>query len=64
VDWGSVESAAECAAHIASSLLVVPYSNALLKAPASTAGRHHMLFHGPPGVGKTMLAERVPGLAP
>ena len=23
-----------------------------------------MLFHGPPGVGKTMLAERAPGLLP
>jgi magnesium chelatase family protein len=30
----------------------------------AAAGRHHMLFHGPPGVGETMLAERVPGLLP
>jgi magnesium chelatase family protein len=30
----------------------------------AAAGRHHMLFHGPPSVGKTMLAERVPGLLP
>jgi magnesium chelatase family protein len=30
----------------------------------AAAGRHHMLFHGPPGVGKPMLAERVPGLLP
>ncbi|HEY5848642.1 MAG TPA: YifB family Mg chelatase-like AAA ATPase, partial [Microlunatus sp.] len=30
----------------------------------AAAGRHHMFFHGPPGVGKTMLAERVPGLLP
>jgi hypothetical protein len=28
----------------------------------AAAGRHHMLFHGSPGVGKTMPAERVPGL--
>ena len=30
----------------------------------AAAGRHHMLFHGPPGVGKTMLAQRVPALLP
>ncbi|MFF4404628.1 YifB family Mg chelatase-like AAA ATPase [Streptomyces sp. NPDC001404] len=30
----------------------------------AAAGRHHLLFHGPPGAGKTMLAERLPGLLP
>ncbi|MGP3972498.1 YifB family Mg chelatase-like AAA ATPase [Streptomyces sp. 8N114] len=30
----------------------------------SAAGRHHIYFKGPPGAGKTMLAERLPGLLP
>ncbi|MDR1767813.1 MAG: YifB family Mg chelatase-like AAA ATPase [Propionibacteriaceae bacterium] len=30
----------------------------------AAAGRHHAFLHGPPGVGKTLLAERLPGIAP
>ena len=43
---------------------VVGQAEAKWACEVAAVGRHHMLFHGPPGVGKTMLAERVPGLLP
>lgn len=39
-----------------------PEARAALEVAA--AGRHHMLMVGAPGAGKTMLAERLPGILP
>jgi magnesium chelatase family protein len=37
---------------------------ARLALEVAAAGGHHLYLHGPPGAGKTMLAERLPGILP
>ncbi len=43
---------------------VVGQPDARLAVEVAAAGGHHLLMTGPPGVGKTMLASRLPGLLP
>lgn len=43
---------------------VVGQAEAKLALEIAAAGAHHLLLAGPPGAGKTMLAERLPGLLP
>ncbi|EFQ83153.1 Mg chelatase-like protein [Aeromicrobium marinum DSM 15272] len=43
---------------------VAGQEDARLAVLVAAAGGHHLLMTGPPGIGKTMLAQRLPGLLP
>lgn len=57
-DWGTRQSGALDLAE------VIGQGQGRYALEVAAAGGHHLLLTGPPGAGKTMLAERLPGLLP
>ena len=60
-DVAAATSKPEPAAELAD---VVGQSHARFAVEVAAAGAHHLMLTGPPGIGKTMLAQRLPGLLP
>ncbi len=58
------DSDQECLPSLADMADVVGQGEARAALEVAAAGGHHMLLLGPPGAGKTMLAERLPGILP
>lgn len=63
-DSNGKEEAVELSAPVPDLADVAGQHEARFALEVAAAGAHHMLMVGPPGAGKTMLAERLPGLLP
>lgn len=61
---GRVETQAPPVEHPTDLADVVGQTQAKYAIEVAAAGAHHLTLTGPPGVGKTMLAQRLPGLLP
>ncbi|OKH84044.1 hypothetical protein EB75_06055 [Mycobacterium sp. ST-F2] len=59
-----VDTTAPPAADIVDLADVVGQTQARWAVEIAAAGAHHLMLTGPPGIGKTMLAQRLPGLLP
>jgi len=62
--WSEDIEASEPEAPLRDLADVVGQGEAKWALEVAAAGRHHLFLHGPPGAGKTLLAERLPGLLP
>ena len=59
-----IETQAPVLEHATDLADVVGQTHAKYAVEVAAAGAHHLTLTGPPGVGKTMLAQRLPGLLP
>ena len=59
-----IETPAPVLEHATDLADVVGQTHAKYAVEVAAAGAHHLTLTGPPGVGKTMLAQRLPGLLP
>lgn len=64
VGTGLASGAGQAGGHRPDLADVAGQETARMALEVAAAGAHHLLLHGPPGAGKTMLAERLPAVLP